>query len=291
MSRDEGIRAIPGFTGIRNDKEIAEDERARAIIKARLGIKDEPAPIDLRYIPPLNITSITAAPAKKGWKDDKEFEGYLADSAKMSAKIKKFRQDPDWVKEHNVRFPKFKTSVLPQHGVKKFNHNDPTTYPSHPDQKIALARADVIDKINDQHRDYRGKPVDKKGSLKTLQQLSDTKHYYGDQNYKSKWIFDPQTGDPVDAADPYPYKKNNAPYVKLKAAGNKPKAEEIHPADEHYMDQLNEIQKKGKSWLVKHLKKEDAAAGAKYISKEDRIQHHYDTLQAERDKRRNAKFI
>ena len=276
MSRDEGIRAIPGFTGIRNDKEIAEDERAKAIIKARLGIKDEPAPIDLRYIPPLNITSITAAPAKKGWKDDKEFEGYLADSAKMSAKIKKFRQDPDWVKEHNVRFPKFKTSVLPQHGVKKFDHNDPTTYPSHPDQKIALARADAIDKINAQHQ-----------NAKTVSQL---------ENLKS-W----SQGSKV-----------NAPHVKLHAAGikpkltneerrkihyqklyglDKPKTEEIHPADEHYMDQLNEIQKKGKSWFVKHLKKEDAAAGAKYISKEDRIQHHYDTLQAERDKRRNAKFI
>ena len=276
MSRDEGIRAIPGFTGIRNDKEIAEDERAKAIIKARLGIKDEPAPIDIRYIPPLNITSITAAPAKKGWKDDKEFEGYLADSAKMSAKIKKFRQDPDWVKEHNVRYPKFKTSVLPQHGVKKFDHNDPTTYPSHPDQKIALARADAIDKINAQHQ-----------NAKTVSQL---------ENLKS-W----SQGSKV-----------NAPHVKLHAAGIKPKltneerrkihyqklygldkqkTEEIHPADEHYMDQLNEIQKKGKSWFVKHLKKEDAAAGAKYISKEDRIQHHYDTLQAERDKRRNAKFI
>ena len=276
MSRDEGIRAIPGFTGIRNNKEIAEDERAKAIIKARLGIKDEPAPIDLRYIPPLNITSITAAPAKKGWKDDKEFEGYLADSAKMSAKIKKFRQDPDWVKEHNVRFPKFKTSVLPQHGVKKFDHNDPTTYPSHPDQKIALARADALDKINDQHQ-----------NAKTVSQL---------ENLKS-W----SQGNKVAA-----------PHVKLHAAGikpkltseerrkihyqklyglDKPKTEEIHPADEHYMDQLNEIQKKGKSWFVKHLKKEDAAAGAKYISKEDRIQHHYDTLQAERDKRRNAKFI
>ena len=43
--------------------------------------------------------------------------------------------------------------------------------------------------------------------------------------------------------------------------------DEDHPADEHYMDQLNEIQKKGKSWLVKHLKKEDPTAGAVYTSK------------------------
>ena len=47
----------------------------------------------------------------------------------------------------------------------------------------------------------------------------------------------------------------------------KPVKDEDHPADEHYMDQLNEIQKKGKSWLVKHLKKEDPTAGAVYTSK------------------------
>ena len=46
----------------------------------------------------------------------------------------------------------------------------------------------------------------------------------------------------------------------------KPAKNEDHPADEHYMDQLNEIQKKGKSWLVKHLKKEDPTAGAVYTS-------------------------
>ena len=46
----------------------------------------------------------------------------------------------------------------------------------------------------------------------------------------------------------------------------KPVKDEDHPADEHYMDQLNEIQKKGKSWLVKHLKKEDPTFGfARFI--------------------------
>ena len=51
----------------------------------------------------------------------------------------------------------------------------------------------------------------------------------------------------------------------------KPAKDEDHPADEHYMDQLNEIQKKGKSWLVKHLKKEDPTAGAVYTSPLDRV--------------------
>ena len=93
----------------------------------------------------------------------------------------------------------------------------------------------------------------------------------------------------------------------------------------HKMEQLEEIQKEGKSWLVKHLKKEDekqsrvnaqltklkkhgenplvaaaaklpaagkdSTAGARYIPREERIQHHLDTLEAERSKRRNARFI
>ena len=53
----------------------------------------------------------------------------------------------------------------------------------------------------------------------------------------------------------------------------KPAKDEDHPADEHYMDQLNEIQKKGKSWLVKHLKKEDPTAGAVYTSKLDQVMY------------------
>ena len=53
----------------------------------------------------------------------------------------------------------------------------------------------------------------------------------------------------------------------------KPVKDEDHPADEHYMDQLNEIQKKGKSWLVKHLKKEDPTAGAVYTSKLDQVMY------------------
>ena len=106
------------------------------------------------------------------------------------------------------------------------------------------------------------------------------------------------------------------------------KDDDEHPAEKHYEDELNKIQKKGKSWLVKHLKKEEAAtpkgnefyynagtnqlelksapselrpklpaagkdstAGARYIPREERIQHHLDTLEVERSKRRNARFI
>ena len=84
-----------------------------------------------------------------------------------------------------------------------------------------------------------------------------------------------------------------------------------HPYMQHKMEQLQDIETKGKSWFVKHLKKQeqqkevkrlqgivnqnaktkDANAGVRYIPREERIQHHYDTLEAERSKRRNTKFI
>ena len=108
-------------------------------------------------------------------------------------------------------------------------------------------------------------------------------------------------------------------------SANPKKDDDEHPYMKHKMEQLEEIQKKGKSWLVKHLKKEDekqgrvnaqltklqkfgenplvaaaaklpaagkdSTAGARYIPREERIQHHLDTLEAERSKRRNARFI
>ncbi len=108
-------------------------------------------------------------------------------------------------------------------------------------------------------------------------------------------------------------------------SANPKKDDDDHPYMKHKMEQLEEIQKEGKSWLVKHLKKEDekqsrvnaqltklkkhgenplvaaaaklpaagkdSTAGARYIPREERIQHHLDTLEAERSKRRNARFI
>ena len=294
--RDLGIRNL--IPGVRFDNERAEDERAKAIIKARLGIKDEPDPFDFRHVQPLQFPSIKVdEPVKKKGFTDKELENYMVDQAKWKEKIRKFRQDPKWVSEHNKRFPSFKTTVLPkdkkieQHGVKQFDQYDKTTYPSHPKQRMALARAEVIDNINQHHVDHHGKPLDKKDSLKNLQNISDLAYQHGDgSRHKSKWVFHPETGDPVDINDP---------------------DEMDHPYMQHKMEQLQDIEKKGKSWFVKHLKKQeqqkevkrlqgivnqnaktkDPAAGARYIPREERIQHHYDNLDAARSKRRNVKFI
>tara|TARA_R110002020_G_scaffold172641_1_gene363037 strand:- start:1411 stop:2115 length:705 start_codon:yes stop_codon:yes gene_type:complete len=49
--------------------------------------------------------------------------------------------------------------------------------------------------------------------------------------------------------------------------------EEDHPAEKHYEEELNRIEKRGKSWLVKHLKKEDPTTGAVYTSKLDQVMY------------------
>ena len=49
--------------------------------------------------------------------------------------------------------------------------------------------------------------------------------------------------------------------------------EEDHPVDKHYEEELNRIEKRGKSWLVKHLKKEDPTTGAVYTSKLDQVMY------------------
>ena len=42
----------------------------------------------------------------------KELDNYMADQAKWKEKIRKFRQDPQWVKEHNERFGSISKTLL-----------------------------------------------------------------------------------------------------------------------------------------------------------------------------------
>ena len=60
--------------------------------------------------------------------------------------------------------------------------------------------------------------------------------------------------------------------------------------------QLTKLKKFGENPLVAAAAKlpaagKDSTAGARYIPREERIQHHLDTLEVERSKRRNARFI
>ncbi len=253
---------------------------------------------DLRYTPMVDLKP-TKILHKKGeyghpnfWKNEKEYENYLVKDAIQKKRIKEFRQDPEFVAAHNKRFPNFPTTQLPkqqpQYGVKPINGHDSSTFAYN--QKEALATADAMDKavantktrINQIHKNPAAKIAEKQQSIKDLQRITDIAYKYSNDHWEHKpaWELDKKTGSPVDVADPKTQNdrtvkqlqnlkswsqggKVNAPHVKLNSAGNKLRAAPKPKPD----------------------------AGVRYIPREERIQHHYDTLEAEKAKRRNTKFI
>jgi len=120
LNRDTGIRNL--IPGVIFDDEIKEDLRSQRAIRNRLEGMKTPEPFqspDLRFAPTVDLkpTEIVHKEGEYGhpnyWKSEKELENYMVKDAIQMEKAKKFRQDPAWVAEHNERFPKFKTSVLP----------------------------------------------------------------------------------------------------------------------------------------------------------------------------------
>ena len=120
MNRDTGIRNL--IPGVRFDDEIKEDLRSQIAIRNRLEAMTTPEPVqspNLRFAPVVDLkpTEIVHKQGEYGhplyWKSEKELTDYLIKDTIQKEKIKKFRQDPAWVAEHNERFPKFKTTVLP----------------------------------------------------------------------------------------------------------------------------------------------------------------------------------
>jgi hypothetical protein len=284
LNRDTGIRNL--IPGVRFDDEIKEDLRSQVAMRKKLEGTTMPEPVrppDLGYAPIVNLnpTKIQHKEGEYGhpgyWKSEKELDNYMTNDAIQMDKAKKFRQDPAWVASHNKRFPKFKTTVLPnkekqqpQYGVKPINGHDRSTYAYN--QKEALATADAMDqavantktRINQIHKNPASKIIEKQQSIKDLQRVTDIAYKYSNDQWEHqpKWELDRKTGSPVDVADPnYQNAKTvrqledlkswsqggkvNAPHVKLKAAGNKLQAPRKDP---------------------------DPAAGAKYIDWWDRIE-------------------
>ena len=104
MNRDTGIRSI--IPGVKFDSEIKEELRSQTAIRKRLEAATTPEliqPPNLRFAPAVDLKpkEIMHKEGEYGhpgyWKSEKELDNHLTDSAKWSAKIKKFRQDPAWV--------------------------------------------------------------------------------------------------------------------------------------------------------------------------------------------------
>ena len=151
--------------------------------------------------------------------------------------------------------------------MKPINSHDSSTFAYN--QKEALATADAMDKavantkarINQIHKNPAAKVAEKQQSIKDLQRVTDIAYKYSNNKWEHKptWELDRKTGTPVDVTSP----------------------------------NLQAAQKKHLNKLIKHgiEESQDPNAGVKYVSKEERIQHHYDTLDAEKARRRNTKFI
>ena len=276
MNRDTGIRSI--IPGVKFDSEIKEDLRSQIAMRKRLEGTITPKPVqspDIRFAPAIDLkpTEIVHKEGEYGhpgyWKSEKELENYMANDAIKMEKTRKFRQDPEWVASHNRRFPKSKTTQLPnkerqqpQYGVNPINGHDESTYAYN--QKEALATADAMDnavantktRINQIHKNPASKIIEKQQSIKDLQRVTDIAYKYSNDQWahKPEWKLDRKTGSPIDVADPKTQNdrtvkqlqnlknfsqgsKVNAPHVKLQAAN-----------------------------------KADPAAGAKYIDWWDRIE-------------------
>jgi len=260
LNRDTGIRNL--IPGVRLDHEIKEDLRSQRAIRNRLEGMTTPDPVqspDVRFTPSIDLkpTEIQHKEGEYGhpgyWKSEKELENYMTNDAIKMEKTRKFRQDPEWVASHNRRFPKFKTTQLPnkekqqpQYGVNPINGHDESTYAYN--QKEALATADAMDqavantktRINQIHKNPASKIVEKQQSIKDLQRVTDIAYKYSNDQWvhKPEWKLDRKTGSPVDVADPKTQNdrtvrqlqklkswsqggKVNAPHVKLNSAGTK----------------------------------------------------------------------
>jgi len=267
MSRWDYGKGLPSVINGTAESEEQLQQQAREVVARKLGIdprsmveRRDKGSTDLRYAPMIDLKP-TEILHKKGEYGHPNF---------------KKTQLPNKEKQQ------------PQYGVKPINGHDSSTFAYN--QGEALATADAMDKavantktrINQIHKNPASKIIEKQQSIKDLQRITDIAYKYSNDHWEHKptWELDKKTGSPVDVADPKTQNdrtvkqlqnlkswsqggKVNVPHVKLNSAGNKLRAAPKPKPD----------------------------AGVRYIPREERIQHHYDTLEAERSKRRNTKFI
>ena len=116
-NRDIGIRAL--IPGQRFPDEIKEDENNRRYVEtivnrsAQIRPREEPLGETLmRNTPSLHLELNSKEETKEAPKD---LTKVLTDQAKGMEMVRKARQNPEWVAEHNKRFGRIsKTTVLPK---------------------------------------------------------------------------------------------------------------------------------------------------------------------------------
>ena len=211
-NRDIGIRAL--IPGQRSPEEIKEDENNRRYVETVVNqsLQRRPREVPLGETLMMTTPSLHLELKPKEETKKESLDDILKHQAKGAEMVRKARQNPEWVAEHNKRFGSIsKTTVLPK---------DKTVAQLQTLKNWGLAKP----KVN---------PV----QAKKLHQRLGTK--------TEKWINDPKK---VEG-----FVKSEDPNKRVNNILNK--YEDDHPYLKGIEENLEEIDKKGKSWFSKHLKK------------------------------------
>ena len=296
------------------ESEIQKERNARIKVSRQLGISLEEfeqqlQPKNLDQETPMDALLHVSYPKTKYNPADVAVKASVAVKDKFgnTAAEKKRMIDKYIVRKpiypfHTVKNIDFATKTLKEESVKKLTPREEKEIDNiNRDLKRDALKSEIADVIPYSHHNRESYPSDpiQGARLKNIDSLEKS----------------------LAANKKIDFKLNTAAFE----SANPKKDDDDHPYMKHKMEQLEEIQKEGKSWLVKHLKKEDekqsrvnaqltklkkhgenplvaaaaklpaagkdSTAGARYIPREERIQHHLDTLEVERSKRRNARFI
>ena len=316
MIKDKGIGYFldPGY---KTKEDLANEQRekfykdtiepfmqGKKIIEPLGPPKDNSFDKFLEEGPPIQVDITKYKPVKKTRFTDKELENYMKDQSKWKEKIRKFRQDPQWVKEHNERFPSFKTTVLPK--------DKPYKYESFANSKVEritpvqkkrdqwnkkveenkkkkpmniVAYVDKMSNLydgNPRQYDDNGKPLNKTwsgGALKMAEEEAEHLNNIKRQTWNKGGRVGPEpkyvsAQDVINVYDP---KEPKATPGQLKGLHQRLKnhnertgqmkqvegvidyydPQDDHPYIQGKMEEIKAIEDKGKSWLVKHLRKQN----------------------------------
>ena len=260
--------------GYKTEEDIAKEKRNRFYqevivpweknneILVPSGTSPEKSPEDILLSAPIEIDITKYKPVKKTGFTPKELDNYMADQAKWKEKIRKFRQDPQWVKEHNERFGSIsKTTVLPKDKPKwKYEGWANDKVERLTKTPVQRKREEYAQKIQD-NKNKRSKQWTG-GALKMAEEEAQHLNNIKRETWNNGGRVGPEPKyvSAQDVINVYEPKGPEATPVQLKGLHKRLKnhnertgqfknlpEEEIHPAEQSYLDQLNETIKKGKS--------------------------------------------
>ena len=284
-NRDIGIRAL--IPGQRSPEEIKEDENNRRYVETVVNqsLQRRPREVPLGETLMMTTPSLHLELKPKEETKKESLDDILKHQAKGAEMVRKARQNPEWVAEHNKRFGRIsKTTVLPKdkgpnektiQQLKALKeHHYPKSKPmpvnTYVDKMNVLYSGQEKRKVDDQ-----GTPIkESKGSYipwydrmaqEEAEHLNSIKRetwknggsvgpepkYVSTQDVQK--VYDQPKASPVQMKQLHKRLQNHN--QRTGEFKNLPKEEELHPYEKGIEEDLQKIDDKGKSWFSKHLKK------------------------------------